>query len=236
MTDFGSIAFCVRVGKVCDPLFLNSWSHLIAAGALREGDRLLPPAIELPHHWSANSLVHTFLTQTECDTLMMVDDDMVFRAGDVAALRDHEANHPYGVVQGLCVSRQPPHAPLILRDAGQDLVNAYEPDRDGSDETIEVSMCGLAFTLIRREVFMGIGEVGDLFFRWGDEGRGEDFRFCIDAKAAGFRMGVDARVSIGHRVAVTIYHDTASGKPTYSSYPNDSFRALLDYRGKHKKA
>ena len=137
--DFGKLAVGVRVGGRPDARFFCAWTELLTSGVLRPGDAVLQPAIENPHHWTANCLAHEFLAKTTCDTVLMLDDDMVFDPEQVSAIRDHDYNFPYGIVQGLCCSRKPPHAPIVLCESTTGYEGLYAPHRpDPGDTAIEV--------------------------------------------------------------------------------------------------
>ena len=65
MSGFGKIAVGVRLTRP-DPRFVQCWTHLILSG-LRTGDRVLPPAIELPAHWAAELLaLDQFIESDSC--------------------------------------------------------------------------------------------------------------------------------------------------------------------------
>jgi len=239
MDGFGKIAFGVRCAKP-DPLFFLSWTTLLCAGTdnggLRPGDRVLVPSVEMPHQWAANTLVWQFLNRTDCDTLMMFDDDMEFQPAHVAALRDHAENWDFGMVQALCCCRKPPHVPLMIVPTPDGGTVEQAPDKD--TKTAEVAFAGLAFTLIRREVFDAVQanlEAPGLYFAWGNDGLGEDVTFCQAAQRAGYKVGVDARVAIGHRATVGIEFDVSMGKATMHAYQNPGLRELIAAVNEHKQ-
>ena len=228
MRDFGSIAVAVRSGKP-DPRFLQSYVGMILGG-LRNGDRVLSPVIEMPHHWAACCIARDFLSDSDCDTLLMLDDDMTFEKDDLDQMRDNTTNHKYGVVQAMCCSRQPPHRPLILLESGDKYRPALPTEHTG---TVSVGMVGLAFTLIRREALeaaMARCEKDELLFNWGIDGRGEDQAFCKKVRASGIRIGVDTNVTPGHRFPVEVKWNKAKGCAEYQSFKNPTFLRLLNER------
>lgn len=223
---FGKIAIGVRIGNNADPLWVKCWTHYIMSGLCHK-DVILAPAIELPHHWTASTIANQFLTKTDCDSLLMIDSDMVFGPNDARKLRFNPENWPYGIVQAMCVSRKPPHAPIILAESDGGY-QALMPDMD--DKTIPVGMVGLAFTLIRRSTFVAVKALmqpDELYFNWGINGLGEDQSFCIKARAAGIQIGVDTELAIGHRMAIEVWHDKESGQPAFRGHANSSFMELL---------
>ena len=213
--DFGNIAFSVRCGKCVDPVFFQSWTKLVSRpNGIRLRDVVLEPTIDMPHHHAANIIAHSFLEYTECDTLLMIDDDMVFTVEDVDAFRDNPMNWPFDIVQALCVSRKEPHQPIYLFPS-ETIPNACVPFKpDPGDDTHVVAFVGMAFTLIRREVFEDLraDDPGDFFFNWGQDGTGEDVFFCRRAQAIGKVCAVDSTLPIGHQcTSATSYDvDTAS--------------------------
>jgi len=225
--DFGRIAFGVRAGNP-DPVFFQCWNHFLASGTMRQGDAVLIPSVELPHQWAANTLVNQFLKHTECDTLMLFDDDMQFTPEQVSELRDHPENFPYGVVQALCCMRKPPHAPIIIERTEDGQTNHVIPTPE--HKTHPVALAGLAFTLIRRSTFEAVEPCLDrpgMYFAWGGDGTGEDATFCELVSAAGIEIGIDTEVSIAHRCMVGIEFDKAIGKTKMHAYENPGFRELI---------
>jgi len=108
-----------------------------------------------------------------------------------------------------------------------------------TDKTVEVGMCGLAFTLVRREVLEKVSSHeysnGDLVVYWGADGQGEDTILCRKVSTAGFKIGCDTRVSIGHRLTVEARYDVTKGSSDYHLQMNSSFRELLAKRGSHRE-
>lgn len=225
--SFGTIAFAVRCGYSPDPVFFRCWTRLLCSGRLREGDQVIPPVVELPHHWAANTIVHQFLNNSKADTLMMLDDDMEFSPDDIDMIRNNETNWPYGIVQATCCSRQGPHAPIVLMESDdKGLLTPMKPD--ASDGTLSVVMVGLAFTLIRRSTLYAMQKVmekEERFFYWGKNGEGEDRIFCERATRIGLKIGVDSNVSVGHRVKISVSYDKYKDETIYHTYAQ---HALMD--------
>jgi len=234
MKDFGSIAITARVNRAPDARFVQSWTHLIAGG-LRRGDKVFGPIIEMPHHWAASCAIRDFMDGCDCDTLLLVDDDMTFESDTLANLRDNPANHDFDMVQALCCSRQQGHGPIVLLESGTKYKPLLNPHSDSG--TVEVGMCGLAFTIIRRKVIrtvMGMLQPDELIFNWGTDGSGEDCSFCRRARRAGYRIGVDTTVQVGHRLPVEVGWNLEKQCAEYSTYPNASFKRLMESRKKEQ--
>ena len=211
MSDWGKVAIGTRIGEGrCDPLFFRSWQRLILSG-LRPGDAVLDPAIEMPHHFAANWLVREFL-KSECDSLCLVDSDMVFQADALSKLRDTPAAG-YSVLSALATTRRQPISPVVLTQAGEKWV--CHNDVSG-DAVVEVHAATIGFCVIKRVVFGDIEtcfKTGGWYFDWGPRGFGEDTLFSRRARECGHRIGVAPGCAIGHRGAVVWAWDTKGMRP-----------------------
>ena len=87
----GKVAIALRIGTAPDPAFFMSWTRLMRDG-LRPGDVVLHPAIGMPHACACNFLISAFLS-TDCDSVLFIDDDMVFDAAALNTLRDADTHH-----------------------------------------------------------------------------------------------------------------------------------------------
>jgi len=230
MNGWGKIALGVRAGDRVDPCFLQCWTRLLIKG-MRRGDQVLLPVIELPHHYAAEALVHSFL-RTECDSILFIDDDMTFDPGDLDKLRDDEEAFEYDMVQGLCLSRNPPHRPIVMEpwENGQFKIQAVAK----KDAIVEVGMAGLAFTLCRRSLFDKVAiekATDEMFFRWSARGDSEDASFSSMVKQVGCRIAVNTRVCIGHRIPVVVKWDHEAGGVAYQEAER---RYCMQAYGTHK--
>ncbi|GAG60204.1 unnamed protein product, partial [marine sediment metagenome] len=205
MSNWGNIAIAVRCGIAADPIFLQSWTRQLLKG-IRPGDRILSPVIELPQHFAAEAIATTFL-KGPADTVLYIDDDMVFEPEDLEHLRDDPEGADYDALMGLCLSRNSPHRPVIMEAFGEQYkVRAHPPE----DTIVDVAIVGLAFTLIRRSVFERVNKIkpkDELFFRWNYCGDSEDASFSQLAIKAGCKLGVNTRVIIGHRIKAVVKWD-----------------------------
>jgi GT2 family glycosyltransferase len=210
--DFGKVAVGVRLFHP-EGAFVGCLMRLLREG-LREGDTVLEPALRMPSHWAASTLMRRFLA-SDADTLLLVDDDMTFPPTLLSTMRDNEENWRHGIVSALATQRIPPPRALVMRVGEQpplpDALNGLYYDllvnevRDG--ETLPVDGTGFAFTLIRREVIeaMTDAEYGPNFtyyVQWGAGGEGEDVNFSRRAGSLGFSVAVDAAAHVGHIGAV----------------------------------
>jgi hypothetical protein len=193
----GKIAVALRIGVAPDPAFFMSWTRLMRDG-LRPGDVVLHPAIGMPHSCACNFLASAFLT-TNCDSMLFVDDDMVFDQAALDRLRDTETHHD--ILSGLYTTRRPPVRPIVLDKEGDKIRPRALNQCVG---VLDCDVVGLGFTLIsRKAVDHAAKERGaDGIFKW-ENALGEDGAFCLAARDAGFLVGVNCDVIVGHRVTYT---------------------------------
>jgi hypothetical protein len=205
MENFGTVAIAARVSKP-DPIWVQCWTHLVMSAI--DGDKVLPISYDLPHHFAAATLVHDFMTRTDCDTLLLVDDDMDFPRDSLERLRGNPANMAFDILSALYCTRHGDHGALP------------RPADIAAGGTVDVEHCGFGFTLIRRRAILAMGgntTPGELMFRWPAQIVGEDVDFCRRARALGMRIGVDTTVPVGHRAIVTVTWDMTNSEPTYAT-------------------
>jgi len=185
-------------------------------GGLRDGDAVLTPVTGMLCHYAADSLVHGFL-RGNCDSILFIDDDMVFSNSDLDTLRDDVDGFEYDGLMGLCQSRRPPHKPIIMQTApcGKFLI----PDKPPRDKIVDVGIVGLGFTLIRRSVFEKMEKP---YFYFSERGDGEDATFSINATELGFKLGVSTRVQIGHRFPICVKWNFEGDGLDYLSTNNET--------------
>jgi len=207
---WGTVAVGCRTYKSVDDMFFASWGQFLVAG-LRRGDRLLDgrKILGKAHHIAANAMAVEFL-KTDCDSLLMVDDDMILPYNALSLMRDNESNWEYDIAMGFCTHKTyPPHAvayelaeeqPGLPESLGGLRYNALAHLED--DAVTDVDAVGLAFTLIKRHVLEDmLSEYGPEYTTWFDTGghsEMEDMRFSRRYREAGFRACVDTSAKIGH--------------------------------------
>jgi hypothetical protein len=213
--DWGRIAVACRVGQKPDAEFFRCWTRLVMGG-LRDGDAVLTPVIEMLPHYAADSLAKGFL-RGDCDSILFIDDDMVFSNSDLDTLRDDVDGFEYDGLMGLCQSRKPPHKSIIMQnhESGKFLIPAKPPE----GEIVDVGIVGLGFTLLRREIFEKMQEP---YFYFSERGDGEDATFSINANKLGFKLGVSTRVQIGHRFPVSVKWNFEGDALQYLSTNNET--------------
>ena len=161
----------------------------LADAAVRWGEQLYFPDEFCYAHMSKNRLVRSFL-QTDCDSLLHIDSDMIFTPDDVFRLRYNKANYEYDIVSALAVTNDWQPAPsLWVR--GERWQSEW-PSELGP--VVERDVVGTYFTLIRRHVFE---QLPDPWFQMPGE-VGEDVFFSRAARGQGFRLAVDTSVEVLH--------------------------------------
>lgn len=205
--SFGSIAVTTRFNDAAIEFF-NSWSWLITGG-LRRGDGVLLPNMKRVFaHFAANNIVRAFLKE-DFDSLLFIDDDMVFEIDALSRMRDNKENWKYDIVGGFYTSRQRPTRPQVYRWSEKQKKDApyygwtYEMQHNWEPgDVVEVDAVGLGFTLIRRRVFEKLLGNRDAdryaWFLMAQTSVTEDFHFSFLAREKGFRMAIDTGIHLGH--------------------------------------
>ena len=210
--DWGRIAVGCRMGGAPDPMFVSNLMRLITRW-LRNKDSVMDPTIELPHHYAAECMVNNFI-KSSADTLLMLDDDMVFAADDLEKLRSDKDGFQYDMLGALYQSRKPPHNPLCIQNDPKSPTGYSNNIMPAPDCILPVGILGLGFTLVRRSIIKKIAEAKppkELMFYWGKTGDSEDAGFCKRVAAAGGTLGVSTRVSVGHRMGLVLRWDAVEG-------------------------
>lgn len=153
---------------------------------------------ESPHAWARNACVEQFL-KTDCKYLWFVDADTVPEpsALDGLLLYANEADIITGVtpIRKLDLDGEVKTIPNTLTwDVGKD---GYVP-HFGSGY---IDACGASCMLIKREV---IESIGAPWFKQDMQRRDEDFRFCEEARANGFKIFCNFDVRCGHYREIAI--------------------------------
>jgi len=204
--SWGNIAVGVRIGSTPEGAFFKSWTGMVHKGLERK-DIILEPAIGMPHHYAAEEVAKQFLA-TKAQSLLFVDDDMVFDVEALNRLRHDRDGWKYDVLQAHYLKRVAPHHPLIIKKVGE---GKFKCEIETPKDTIiEVGAVGLGFTLIHRRVFERILKVkreGCMIFAWGPRTESEDFMFSRQAEDSGSRLGVTTKVSVGHCIKQVLYYD-----------------------------
>ena len=151
------------------------------------------------------------------DWLCMIDDDQVFAPDLLLRLLRHLADDRVDIVVPLILRRNPPHAPVLLipapikgtRTRVVELNHREQPVRFVLQRATlanqrglqAVEAAGSGIMLIRRRVFERIEP--PWFERKGE--LGEDFHFCLKARAAGCGVFCDFGVTAGHVTPMAVW-------------------------------
>ena len=210
--DWGTIAVGCRIGGAPDPMFVSNLMRLVTRG-LRNNDYVLDPTIELPHHYAAECMVNNFI-KCKADTLLMLDDDMIFAGDDLEKLRSDKDGFKHDMLGALYQSRKPPHNPLCIVNDPKSPTGFSNVSLPAPDCILDVGILGLGFTLVRRSIIKKIAKMKpekEMMFYWGKCGDSEDAGFCKRVAAAGGTLGVSTRVSVGHRMGLVLRWDAVQG-------------------------
>ena len=204
---WGRVAVGSRIYKNSSGSFVNSWTMMLVNG-LEAGDSVLTAPVGKPGHLAANQLARGFLN-SQCDSILFVDDDMEFPHDALKRLRHNEKSYDYDIVMGFCTHKTiPPHAVVLRKMEPPGPPKSFKGEHYGAmryvpDNTVvDVDAVGLAFTLIKRHVLEArVNNYGIMytpFFEWGKFAEGEDIVFSRWAKEQGYKLAVDTNVKIGH--------------------------------------
>ena len=194
-----------------EPEFWLWWTWLVARG-FRAGDVLLNDAdipLEAPHPVVHNALARAFL-ETDCDTLLIVEDDHNGDEEVVERMRSKPENWPYDVVCASYVNRRGHAYPIGGYLTGVEGPSGIQMWRDlrwvAETGTQEVDVAALGCVLIRRRVLEAMRQEGDHigsplrdFHPFQPQGVSSlDMWFYREVKRLGFKAAVDRDNWIGH--------------------------------------
>jgi len=201
---WGKIAVGTRCYAQPEPEFFVSFVGLMRDG-LRSGDKVLDPVIRWNVVTALKMMLDRFLA-TDCDSLLVLEDDTVFRSADLEALR--ASGGEYGILSALFAARRFPFNPQVFRS-----VMRSKNSVDDLRGVIDVEAVPFGFCLIRRAVVEAIQKRNKARpVRWG--AADECFSYCEDARVVGCRVGMNTGVSIGHLTpGVKVYWNAETGKP-----------------------
>jgi len=199
--NWGRVAISTRLFEGPHPDFVNCLAALLAGG-LRPGDVWLAAPVRKAAHHGANRIARAFLA-SDCDSLLMLDDDQTFAPDSLERLRSDPAGAEYDILMGLIVGRGTGRPSVLRLVPGCDPCAPYfqfvTEWEDGA--IVPVDQAGLGFTLIRREVFDVCPPPWFHYLAYEvaeDLEATEDLPFCRAARDAGFRIGVHTGIKVGH--------------------------------------
>lgn len=171
-------------------------------------------------HKAANNIARTFLDETDLETLLLIDDDMIFEADTLEKIRKNRKTWEYDIVSAYATTRAIPPKPIIMRLLDEQPGFPFHLQGEMYEHTYEfpwfevvpVDSTGLAFTLIRRKVLEAMirDKIGLQFTYFFEYERGletEDISFCRKARIAGFSLAVDTNAQIKHIGQIALGHE-----------------------------
>lgn len=200
---WGRVAIGTRMYADPKAEFVQSLLALMRDG-LRDGDKVLDPVVR----WnvvSALRMVFERFLASDCDSLLILEDDVVFRPTDLDNLR--AAGSGYGILSALYPARRWPFNPQIFRSVLRS--KNYVTELKG---LVNVEAVAFGFCLMRRATIEAVAARNkSRVSRWGAVD--ECFSFCEDARILGFKIAVNTEVSVGHVVPATpVYWNAAENK------------------------
>lgn len=237
---WGSVALGVRISKFPEPDFFKSWTAMLTGG-VESRDKVLMPVSHQPAHRAANKLATSFLA-TRCDSLLLVDDDMMFAGDMLNKFRYNRDTWDYDIVSGLATTRVDPPRPITMRlqdpqPEAPDLLkgDTFDLVKEFTDgDVLPVDATGLAFTLIKRHVLEAMidekyGLDYTYFFTYGRGLESDDISFCRNARALGFTLAVDTNIKLGHiGQRVFTYQDYEDERNDYQ-FDFEEMAPMLEY-------
>lgn len=137
-----------------------------------------------------NSIAKRFL-ESNAEYLMFVDSDVVLPPDSYIRLK----NRKLDIVSGLYYTKFGNYTPAMWYDRNPAIpITEYQ-----NGELLEADLIGMGCCLIRRRVFENLEPP---WFKWTqsfvENGCSEDFYFCRNAKARGFKVCVDTSIQTHH--------------------------------------
>jgi glycosyltransferase involved in cell wall biosynthesis len=169
------------------------------------------------------------------DWILFIDSDMAYQPGMVKTLVETREKFDLDIVGGLCFQRAAPYQPTMYMRAADESHGYTFLEEWDEDAAVEVDATGMAFCLIHKRVLSRImgGDYPDLatradltpwpFFSWGGE-YGEDFKFCMEAKATGSRIFVDTAVKVDHLGMTAINEESFLREIAFRNDQQQAFR------------
>lgn len=154
------------------------------------------------------ALVQRFLDlpAEEADWLWILGDDHSFSPDLLMKLL--EAETPVGVpdiIVPVCLSRFPPHDPVVYSACVDGRWIPYDFDSLTSDAPFEIHSAGSAGMLVRRHVFEALPAPWFAAYQFDGTQMNEDFFFCHSAREAGATIWCRPDAALGHCVTGAIW-------------------------------
>jgi len=153
-----------------------------------------------PVDTNRNKIVNYFLEETEHDTLIMVDSDII-PPDNFTEILDYE----FDIISPVVFSTREGVPYPVATDLGED--GSYRMHDGEFGELIDVEGVGTGCIAIKREVLEDIDQPVFEFEmnQKGELDTSEDFNFCKKANNAGYSVKVATKYACGHITEVDLY-------------------------------
>lgn len=201
---FDTMRVCIMspISKI-EPLWVRSLANMIAF-SWQNGLRIYEMGMIWGQvvHWARDELVNQGLSAVSPEGLpythfLFLDSDQVFAPHLGCQLANAFVEPKVDMVSAVYYARNGPPLPIIFvknPNKPEDGKYTHYPLVGMPDSGIfEIDACGFGAVMIKREVFETLP-----IPRFRFDGCGEDIFFCVNAKAAGFRIFADGGLKMGH--------------------------------------
>lgn len=167
----------------------------------------MQPVGKVSYQFAISSMIYTARNELaakaidmEADYILWLDSDMVFPADLHNRLMTDIKGRDF--VSGVYFMRKPPFHPLVWEKFRTPSLDQEDVNRKyfryPENGLFEIEACGFGCVLMRTSMIEPmVAKFGTLFGPL--PAVGEDLSFCARARACGFKMWADPRISLGHR-------------------------------------
>lgn len=188
-----------------DSIFVDSLAALLFKGDPKLGG-IISTESATYLAYARNLIVNRFLNSSDCDWLLMLDDDMSFPADIFDRLHKHAgigstSRIPsQSIITALYFSFNR-HNRMSCPMIADDNLNTIE--QWNAEETIQIGACGAGCMLVHRHLFQAIDFP---WFGYDNEPKqcGEDYWFSKKARKYGFTIYCDTSVVVEHAKGILI--------------------------------
>lgn len=145
--------------------------------------------------YDSRDIIAKYAVENNYDYVLYADSDMIFNAGDLKKL----INHNTDICSGLYITRQGDnqnvlYTKIIKRGFKRNPRLIVDTQTTGYSPVVA---CGFGFCLIKTQVLKSMFKRYKSLFepKWGV---GEDIAFCIRAAKVGYKIYADRDIKIGH--------------------------------------
>lgn len=161
-----------------------------------------------PYPDGAMNIATSDFLSTQCDRMLVIDTDIIFKPSDVKMLLSHDVPFVAGVYP-----KKKPGLELVCEPLNGENPFAKNPFAEGVEPLIEVKRVARGFMSVHRSVFEKLnrltlsyvdpaGKTQKLFWKCLSGGHSEDYRFCDQMRSVGIKVLVDQRVCVQHEGSI----------------------------------